>query len=462
MPPQPKNRKFIAQKQREERQKRAILIGTITVLVIVLGLVGYGLIDRYILQPGTTIVEIGNSDINVTEFEQRVRYERFRRINQLVELINFSQSLGGTPDTFAYFQPQINQVITELQQPRLIGQQVIEALTEELIILEEAEKFGIEISDQVIDREIEKIFGYFPEGTPTPVPTQEPQPTSTLSSLQKTLLPPTSTPTDIPVEEGEEESAPSITPTPEPTEIPPTPENPDPTATPLLKPTEYTEELFEDNYQLAMDNLESEADITEETFRDLVKVFYLREELIKEITSDIQPVQEQVWARHILVDDEETANQLLEQLEDGDAFSELAQEFSTDTASGQRGGDLGWFGRGMMTPVFEEAAYALDVGEISDPIETNFGWHIIQVIGKEERPVDPRTLQELKNQAFSEWLREKRAEYEVEVNENWSEYLPNEPQVPQGVVDYITLQEQQLLQPQLQPQLQPTTAPETE
>jgi parvulin-like peptidyl-prolyl isomerase len=207
-----------------------------------------------------------------------------------------------------------------------------------------------------------------------------------------------------------------------------------------------------------MDNLESEADITEETFRDLVKAFYLREELIKEITSDIQPVQEQVWARHILVDDEETANQLLEQLEDGDAFSELAQEFSSDTASGQRGGDLGWFGRGMMTPVFEEAAFAPDIGEISDPIATNFGWHKIQVIGKEERPFDPRTLQELKNQAFSEWLQEKRAEYEVEVNENWPEYLPNEPQVPQPVVEYITLQEQQLLQPQLQP----TIAPETE
>ncbi len=463
MPIQPQNKKFLAQKQKEERQKRIILYSTIAVLVIVLGLVTYGVLDRYVFKPRTPIIQIEGDRINAVEFEQRVRYERFRLINQMAELINFTQSLGGTPETFAYFQPQINQIITELQQPALIGQRVIEALTEELIILEEAKKMGIEVNEEIIDQEIQSIFGYFPEGTPTPEATLEPQPTSTLTSLQKTLIPPTATltATEAVQEEGQEEEV-SLTATQTPADEEAGEEKLDPTATPLLQPTEYTEDLYQQNYQQAMQNLESEAQIKEKTFRNLVKIFYLREQVIEDVTENIERTQEQVRARHILVEEQETADDLYQRLQEGDSFADLAREFSTDTFSAEQGGDLGWFGRGMMTAPFEEAAYDLEIGQISQPVETDFGWHIIQVLGKEERPIDQETYNRLKNQAYNEWLQDKKTEYNAQVNEEWTQYVPQEPAIPQEIFNYIQIQQQQLQQQQQQQQQQPAPTPESD
>lgn len=88
---------------------------------------------------------------------------------------------------------------------------------------------------------------------------------------------------------------------------------------------------------------------------------------------------EQVCAAHILVDDVDTANQLVSELEAGADFAELAVEHSTDPGSGARGGDLGCFGRGMMVAPFEEAAFSAEIGEVTGPVESQFGQHLILV-----------------------------------------------------------------------------------
>lgn len=95
-------------------------------------------------------------------------------------------------------------------------------------------------------------------------------------------------------------------------------------------------------------------------------------------------VEEQVEARHILVEDEKTANEIVQKLEDGEDFAELAKEYSTDEGSGALGGDLGFFTRGRMVPEFEEKAFSLKVGEISEPVKSEYGYHIIEVLDKKE------------------------------------------------------------------------------
>lgn len=84
-----------------------------------------------------------------------------------------------------------------------------------------------------------------------------------------------------------------------------------------------------------------------------------------------------VKARHILVEHEHEANDLIKKLGEGKAFEDLAQSFSK-CPSGKRGGDLGEFGKGRMVPAFEEAAFALAVDEVSPPVRTQFGYHLIQ------------------------------------------------------------------------------------
>jgi peptidyl-prolyl cis-trans isomerase C len=84
-----------------------------------------------------------------------------------------------------------------------------------------------------------------------------------------------------------------------------------------------------------------------------------------------------IGARHILVEHEHEAQDVLKKLSEGKSFAELAASFSK-CPSRQRGGDLGEFGRGRMVPAFEEAAFALGVGETSPPVRTRFGYHLIQ------------------------------------------------------------------------------------
>lgn len=89
----------------------------------------------------------------------------------------------------------------------------------------------------------------------------------------------------------------------------------------------------------------------------------------------------EVRASHILVKSEDEAKELYNEIKNGKSFAEAAEEKSL-CPSGQNGGDLGFFGKGMMVKPFEDAAFSLELGELSQPVETQFGWHLIQVTGK--------------------------------------------------------------------------------
>ncbi|MFA5332725.1 MAG: peptidylprolyl isomerase [Methanoregula sp.] len=89
----------------------------------------------------------------------------------------------------------------------------------------------------------------------------------------------------------------------------------------------------------------------------------------------------QARASHILVKTEDEATRIMKRLNDGEDFAAVAKRFS-GCPSGKSGGDLGWFGKGMMVPEFEKAAFENDVGKLIGPIKTQFGWHVIKVTGK--------------------------------------------------------------------------------
>ena len=90
---------------------------------------------------------------------------------------------------------------------------------------------------------------------------------------------------------------------------------------------------------------------------------------------------EQVRAEHILVKTEKQAQDLKSRIEKGESFEELAREYS-ECPSGRSGGDLGYFTYGQMVKPFETAAFKTEVGKISEPVQTQFGWHLIKVIDK--------------------------------------------------------------------------------
>ena len=100
------------------------------------------------------------------------------------------------------------------------------------------------------------------------------------------------------------------------------------------------------------------------------------------------PVEEEVRARHILLDNREAADAVVADLENGADFAALAKERSKGP-SGPSGGDLGYFSKQSMVPAFSDAAFKLAAGETSPPVQTQFGWHVIRVEDRRNRPVPP-------------------------------------------------------------------------
>lgn len=105
-------------------------------------------------------------------------------------------------------------------------------------------------------------------------------------------------------------------------------------------------------------------------------------------------------AAHILVATEEEAKAIKLELDGGADFAELAKTKSTDTGSGQAGGDLGWFGTGAMVKPFEDAVIAAEVGKVTEPVKSNFGWHLILV--QETRIADAPSLDDLRDELAPE------------------------------------------------------------
>lgn len=141
---------------------------------------------------------------------------------------------------------------------------------------------------------------------------------------------------------------------------------------------------------VAMDRIATET-VTEEALKAAYDVTY----------SAAKP-EEEFRAAHILVATEEEALDLITQLNVGKDFGSLAAEYSTGP-SGPGGGDLGWFGRGAMVAPFEEAVLALEPGEISAPVKTQFGWHVITL--NETRIVPVPTLEDVRAQLSDEMVR---------------------------------------------------------
>lgn len=119
-------------------------------------------------------------------------------------------------------------------------------------------------------------------------------------------------------------------------------------------------------------------------------------------------------ASHILVATEEEAQNLIDQLNDGADFVALAQEFSTGP-SGPNGGALGWFGTGMMVPEFETAVAGLEAGEISAPVQTQFGWHVVKL--NESRISAPPALEDVRADLEEELRRQRVDAYLAELTE---------------------------------------------
>lgn len=435
-------KKHLAREQRERRQRRALIIAGAVVFAAVFGLLAFGVIEQAWIKPSQPVAAVGDEEITTREFQAEVKYQRRQLVQQYLNTYQNMQLFGTDQNAQAFFLQTLRQIEFQLD-PVTMGQDVLNNMVENIIIRQEAEKRGITVTDKEVDTMLQEAFGYYPGGvapTPTILPTTAP--TSTLSATQLALIPPT--PTASPTVEATAEftstveatalaEATSVATEVSTGEAVPNQTNeasPPAEATPQPTPTPYTLEAYQQNYQDFVDTLKQEINFSEKQFRELFRSQVYRQKMLDEITGDIPRTQEQVWARHILVEDETTAEEVIQRLNAGESFVDLAAEYSIDDSNRDSGGDLGWFPVGRMDPTFETVAFNLSIGEISSPVETQFGWHIIQVLGHEERPLSSSEYEQAKQAAFDTWLTQQRQEYQVETFDVWQERVPIEPTIP--------------------------------
>lgn len=425
-------KKHLARVERERLQTRTILIISGIVIALVVILIGWGVVKSYIIEPQQTLVTVDGVEVSSDQFQALAKFSRGQLVEQYIQYYQFMQMFGGDAENQSSFLQTLSQINFQLQ-PQYLGQNTVDSLIEDLLVRKEAANRGITVSEEEIDKILEEFLGYYPGGTPTPEPTAEILPTSTLSALQMTLIAPTPTIAITSTEEVTSTAVPTTT-NPSVTEIitatATAADEADslPTATTeiLPTPTVYTENLYNQN----MGNYLEYTQISEKDLRWIFESQLFRQKLFEELTSDIAKEADQVWSRQIVVADEETAKIVVERLEAGEDFAALASELSTDEATKSSGGDLGWLGLGSFDLEVGKILFDLSIGQISDPIQTTAGWYIVQALGHEIRPIPESEYQLLVEQTYQDWLTAARTAAQVDINDLWLERVPTEPSVP--------------------------------
>jgi len=366
-----------------------LVLGGIGLLIVAI-LIG-GLIYSYVLQPNQAVAEVNGQAITRQDYQKRVLYERYLLDEQAtfvqLQLQQLAQSLQDSPELLKSLEAQANQQLSQIANQRFsVDRDALDLSIEEKLVMEEAAKRGITVSDDEVQATYEEIAAAR-QGGYTAAAAAEPEIARRNATATAAMLTPTPT-----------LSATEVI-TPQPTLAP----QPAPTIN-VVKGDGLT--------QAAADwekTMSEQANMTPADLRQLIRTQLLREKLYEALGDEVETIALQAHVRHILVDDVDQAWAIRQRLENGDDFAEVAAEMSNDPGTSVDGGDLGWFPRQTMVPEFDEAAFTLDIGQFSDPIQTQFGFHIIEVLGREDRELDELGLSRERSGAYNDWLDKARA-----------------------------------------------------
>ncbi|RLC66253.1 MAG: hypothetical protein DRI48_05110 [Chloroflexi bacterium] len=372
--PKELTRKQRSRLEREERMEKFLIWGVVAVTVTVVGVLAYGFIIENVVKAREPVAVVDDAVITTEEFQARVRFTRMQMRNELNYLLLQQQSLDPTDAEAQYYLEYIQNNIRDLEgqlsaeNAVTIGDQALEQLIQEELVRQEAERRGIVVTEEELQREIELYFGYDRDpSTPTPEPTAAPPLTST------SVLTPT------------------------------------PPAEPLPTPTQMTRQEFERRYTDFQDTLRS-IGISEHLYRSWVEASLLIEKVREQMQTELPKTAEQVKLFYLMVDSEERANELVTRLDAGEDPQTLADELAEEEEITGYGTELSWFPKSVLESRFgaelAELAFSLEIGEHSQPVLSQDGtmYVIIKVLGREVRELDETVLEQMANEAFQEWL----------------------------------------------------------
>ena len=407
------SRKDILRKRREAEQTRRIRLAVGGVAGLLLLVLLVAVINEVFVAPNRAVATVNGEAITVRQFQDRVEYERAQRI---VSLENQYEAFGGDVGIIQQFS---SQTIIELQDAEALAEGVLNQMTQEVLVRQEAEARGITVTDAELDAEIGSFFNYFDGGLPTAVPTaaQTVEPTPSLTPS------PTAVITDV---------VPVNTPFPTPT-LGPTSE-PEPTAT-AVSLESFEEQLGE--VLADFDNLGA----NDAVFREVVRLNLYADKLTELLGEENEVPEEAMQASVFMLsfDTQTDADEAMAMIGAGDFLTVWNTIRSTppnpDAPATSTATELLWRTQDALVASFGEdvadVAFSLPPNVPSTPIEQvvdaeTSRFHIVQVSGREVRPLDDAVIQNAKQTIVQNLIAEKSVAG-IEVLEIWRNYYPSRP-----------------------------------
>jgi parvulin-like peptidyl-prolyl isomerase len=381
--PRQPNRRHVSRLEKENRQRRQLYIGTAAVFALILALLAWALIDNYVLKPARPVATVGSDRIRTNDYQKLLQYRRYDSQMYLQTLDQQKQQFASAEGQ-EFLVNYIDQQIQQIQQSySVLPTTVLDQMIRDLVVRQEAATRGITVTADEVQTLLQQQFGYDPDAvaaaelaatlaaqaTATPVVTATATAVPTVTPTVVATVAVTATEAVTTTGEITATAVITQTPTPAPTEVP------------------MTSDEFADGTTRFFTTIKEQVGFTEADFRKLLESSLYQDKVEAALKAEMPATAEQVHARHILVATAEEAQKVLDRLAAGEDFGALAKELSTDTGSGAQGGDLGWFGRGQMVTEFDEAAFSLEPGTISAPIQTTYGFHIIEVLERDDNRV---------------------------------------------------------------------------
>ena len=406
-----------SRRDQEARYQRLFYITMAACAGLIILILGAGAVYEYMIKPNQVLAEVNGHEIKRRDYWQ---YQSIVLYQQARQYESFAmQTSGQQQQQFLQFAASFDAQRDDVWGSTDVSDITIQQMIEDQLYLDGAESLGIVVTDEQAQQFALNQFAppnaplMTPQPSPTMIPERAQMATETAAALATEQSIAMGTPVASPVASpvaGTPQATPVTDGTPVSTPVV------EGTATPESTPTrEDALTAAEAEYDIFQENVFDDAHLSEDDYIRLWARPQMTRQLVDyQLTSQVPQVAEQVNAQHILIATQDRANQVHEQATGGADFTALAKSSSTDTATAATGGQLGWFTRLEVDPAFADAAFALEPGQISEPVQTPFGWHIIKVNEKDpERPLNDSQYNLAATDAIDTWLEQQRAQSDI-------------------------------------------------
>lgn len=362
-------RKQIAHHEKAAKAQRTLAWSAIAVVVVVVGILGYGLVTELIIKAGKPVARIDGENIATKDYQRRLYYERLLMRQQLIMYQNYLSQLDAEDPNMQDLYQQIQYTAASLENQldtnmsTLLGKQVLDSIIEETFVIEEADTLGLTATEDEITLSIEQMLGY-----------------------DRTAMETMTDTTDIP--------------------------------------------SFDELYTDLQDRILKPSNLSEDEYRTLMKANVLRDKLRIALSDDIELTADQIETIFLSTDNEADALTYQQRVTEGEPAEAVLEELNSDESDATSGYTLPWLPVGYLSPQLgediEKVAFNTPVGRASEPVLGDDGkYYVIYITGHEERELSETLLDQAREEKYAQWLEEQqqaRVEYL-----DWQDAVLTEP-----------------------------------